>query len=83
MIASLHYLLRDTASAWASFNAAVANGESSPSATNLKRLFESKITCRSSKPIVRRGIRVERVGERLQFVFELVVFVPQNPFPAR
>ena len=44
MIASLHYLLRDTTSARASFNAAVANGETSPSATNLKRLIESKIT---------------------------------------
>ncbi len=44
MIASLHYLLGDTAAARASFNAAVAYGETSPSATNLKRLINVKIT---------------------------------------
>ncbi len=42
MLASLHYLMRDTAAARASFDAALASGEQSPSATNLGRLIDAE-----------------------------------------
>ena len=42
MLASLHYLMRDTAAARASFDVALASGEQSPSAINLGRLIDAE-----------------------------------------
>ncbi len=44
MLASLHYLLRDIASARTAIDVAVANGERSPSTTNLARLIDGGLT---------------------------------------
>ena len=43
MLASLHYLLGDAASARASYDVAVASGDKSLSTTNLERLIDSKL----------------------------------------